>query len=76
VKWTVGSSVSIRKIECQDIMEGSAPSETKEETTNDSLRAIKVGALTTLGTFGCTNRMVINLDWLAPYQGAARDEWP
>jgi hypothetical protein len=36
--------------------------------------AINVGALTTLKTFGCTNRrkmVVINLDWFATYQGAA-----
>jgi hypothetical protein len=28
----------------------------KEETTNISLRALNIGALTTLGTFGCTNQ--------------------
>jgi hypothetical protein len=46
-------------------MEGSAPSETKEETANNSLRAMEIGALTSLGTFACTDRkkmMVINLD--------------
>jgi hypothetical protein len=36
------------KNECQDIVEGSAPSKTKEETTNNSLRAMDVGVLTTL----------------------------
>jgi hypothetical protein len=56
-------------------MEGSAPSETRGETTI-SLRAIDVGALTTLGTFGHTNWrnvMLIDLDQLAPYQGTTRD---
>jgi hypothetical protein len=40
--------------------------------------AVIVVALTTLGTFGRTNRrkMVINLDRLAPYQGDAQDEQP
>jgi hypothetical protein len=59
-------------------MEGLVPSEMKEETTNDRLRAITVEALTTLRTFGRTNPgkiMVINLDRLATYQGAAWDEW-
>jgi hypothetical protein len=45
-------------------LEGSAPSETKEETAN-SLRAIDVGALTTLKAFACTNwrkMAMINLD--------------
>jgi hypothetical protein len=35
-----------------DIVEGSAPSEMEEETTNNSFRAMDVGALTTLRTFG------------------------
>jgi hypothetical protein len=59
-------------------MEGSAPSGTKEETAH-SLGAINVGALSTLETFGLTNRkkmMAINLDRLAPYQVAALDERP
>jgi hypothetical protein len=53
-----------------DIVEGSAPSETKEgitTRTNNSLRALNVKALTILGTFGRINRrkmMVINLDRL------------
>jgi hypothetical protein len=57
-------------------VEGSAPSETKEETAH-RVGTINVGALTTLGTFGRTKlrkMMVLNLDRLAPYQGAARDE--
>jgi hypothetical protein len=52
-------------------MEGLAPSETKEEIT--------VRALTTLRSFGRTNRgkiMVINLDLLATYQRASWDERP
>jgi hypothetical protein len=51
----------------------------KEEANNNRLRAIKLGALTTLGTFGRTKRkkmMVIKLDRLATYQGAARDDRP
>jgi hypothetical protein len=38
-----------------------------------------VGALTTLGTSGLTDyrkMMVINLDQLAPYEGAVRDQQP
>jgi hypothetical protein len=61
-----------------DVVEGSAPSKTREETTNNSLRAINVGALTILETFGSTSRrkmMVIRLDQLVTYQGAAWDEW-
>jgi hypothetical protein len=48
----------------------------KEETAHRG--AINVGALTTLRTFAPTDwksrMMVINLDWLAPYQGAYWDE--
>jgi hypothetical protein len=61
-----------------DIVEGSAPSKTKEVTTS-SLRAMDVGALMTVRTFACTDQkklMVINLDRLAPYEGTARDERP
>jgi hypothetical protein len=43
------------KNECQDIMEGSAPSETKQETTNNRLRAMDVGALSTLRTVALTD---------------------
>jgi hypothetical protein len=60
-------------------VEWSAPSETKDETTNNRLRAMDVGALTTLGTVAPTDRqtrMVINLDQLATYVGGARDERP
>jgi hypothetical protein len=35
---------------------GLAPSKTKEDTTNNSLRAMDVGVLTTLGTSACINR--------------------
>jgi hypothetical protein len=38
-----------------DIVEGPVPSKMKEETTNNSVRAIEVGALSTLGTSACTN---------------------
>jgi hypothetical protein len=65
--------------ECQDIMEGSAPSET-EEITNSRLTAMDVGALTILGTFAPTDQKswttVINLDRLVPYEGTTRDERP
>jgi hypothetical protein len=50
----------------------------KEEMAH-RVGVINVGALTTLETFGRTNQrkmMVINLDQLAPYQGAAWDEQP
>jgi hypothetical protein len=50
----------------------------KEETAH-KIGAINVEALTTHRTFGHTNwrkMMVINLDRLAPYQGAAQDEQP
>jgi hypothetical protein len=36
-------------------VEGSAPSETKEETTNNRLRAMGIGALTILATVALTN---------------------
>jgi hypothetical protein len=58
--------------ECQDIVEGSAPSETEKETAH-KVRAGGVGALTTLGTSVRTDgrtMMVIKLDRLAPYQAA------
>jgi hypothetical protein len=51
--------------ECQDAVEGSASSETREETTDNSLRVLYVGALTILGSFAYTgwkSKMVINLD--------------
>jgi hypothetical protein len=60
------------------IVQGSAPSKTEDETTNNRLRVLHVGTLTTLGrTFGRTNRrkmMVVNLDQLASYEGTARDQ--
>jgi hypothetical protein len=61
-----------------NFVEGSAPSEMKEEMTH-RIGAINVGALTTLRTFGRINRrkmMVIHLDQLALYQGATQDEQP
>jgi hypothetical protein len=65
------------KNEWLDSVEGSTPYETKEETTNDSLRAMDVGALTTLGNFARTDRrktVVKHPDRLAPYQGTAREK--
>jgi hypothetical protein len=59
-------------------VEGSAPSETKEDMGH-RIEEINVGALTSLGTFGRNKRrkmMAINLDRLAPYEGTARDERP
>jgi hypothetical protein len=52
------------KCEYRDIMEGLVPSEMKKETAH-KVEAEYVGALTTLGTFVCTDwrkMMVINLD--------------
>jgi hypothetical protein len=40
--------------ECQDIVVGSAPSEMEEGIINNSLRAMDVGALTTVRTFALT----------------------
>jgi hypothetical protein len=51
--------------ECQDIVERSAPYETREETNNKSIRATDIEALITLGAFTPTNwrkMMVINMD--------------
>jgi hypothetical protein len=53
VKRTVGSSVRIRKNECQNIVEETATSETEKETVY-GVRAMDVGALTILGTFAPT----------------------
>jgi hypothetical protein len=61
-----------------DIVEELATAQAKEETTS-SLRAIDVGASTTLGTFVCTKRRkmtVVHTDQLTPYQEAAQDQWP
>jgi hypothetical protein len=59
-------------------MKDPATAQTKEETIS-SLRAKDVGASTTRGTFARTDRrkmMLVHLDQLAPYQGAARDDQP
>jgi hypothetical protein len=59
-------------------VEGPAIAQTKEETTS-SLKAIDVGVSTTFGTFARTDRrkmVVVHLDRLVSYQGAARDEIP
>jgi hypothetical protein len=57
-------------------MERYAPSKTKEEITNRRLRARDEGALNILGIFALTDRksrmLVVNLDRLAPYHGAAQ----
>jgi hypothetical protein len=45
-----------------DIVEGSAPSETKEEMSKAQPSEKKI--------------MVVHLDWLAQYQGPTRDKWP
>jgi hypothetical protein len=61
-----------------DIVEGSAPSETKENTTS-ILRIRNMGVTTTLGTFVRTDRrkiVVIHLERQAPYEGVARGEPP
>jgi hypothetical protein len=51
-------------------VEGSAPSKTKEETINNSLRAMDIGSLTTFGTSTFTDqrKVLINLEHLAPYE--------
>jgi hypothetical protein len=48
----------------------------KEETTNNGLRAMDVGALTTFGTPTLTDqrKIVINLDQLASYEGTTEGE--
>jgi hypothetical protein len=64
-----------------DTVDGSAPYETKDETTS-TLEARYVGASDTLGTSSRiswkrtlgSRLTVVHLDWLAPYRGAARDE--
>jgi hypothetical protein len=59
-------------------VEGWAPSETKEETAH-RVTAGDVGDPAILGTFAHTDRrkmMVIHLNRLKTYQGAALDEWP
>jgi hypothetical protein len=51
----------------------------KEETTNSKLSAMDELSLTTIGIFGLTDRrkmMMVNLDRLATYQRAARDDRP
>jgi hypothetical protein len=56
------SSVRIRKMSVRTLWRGRPPLKQKEATSG--LRARDVGALTTLGTFACTDqrKMVINLD--------------
>jgi hypothetical protein len=71
------SSIIDSKNECQDIVDGLAPSKMEEQITH-RVGAINVGSLTTLGTSGSINWwkvMVIQLDLLAPYQGTTRDKW-
>jgi hypothetical protein len=77
VKQIAGSSIGIKK-RVSGHCGGVGPFETKEETAH-RIGALNVGALTTLGTSGCTNwrkKMVIHLNRLAPYQGAAQEERP
>jgi hypothetical protein len=69
----------IQESEGLNIVEGSTPSKTVNETAN-RVEAGNVGALATLGSFvpltGKSGMMVKNLDWLAPYQGATQDAQP
>jgi hypothetical protein len=62
-----------------EIVDGLAPSEIEKETAH-RVRDEDVGAPATLSSFSSTNwknrMMMINLDQLAPYQGATWDEWP
>jgi hypothetical protein len=67
------------KNECQGIVEGSAPSETKVETAHRVKTGNTcTGAPTTPVSFARTDRkrrvMVIHLVGLAPYEGANQDE--
>jgi hypothetical protein len=45
---TAGTSINTAESEHQDILEGSSPSETKEETTDNSFKALDIGALAIL----------------------------
>jgi hypothetical protein len=59
-------------------MEEPATAQTEEENTR-SLRAIDIGASTTLDIFVRTSWrkvMGIHLDWFTPYQGTSQDKWP
>jgi hypothetical protein len=59
-----------------DIVEGSAPSETKEEAIKSSSSAMDIGALTILGSFARTDRrkmVVINLDRLHPMRKSCKE---
>jgi hypothetical protein len=59
-------------------MEEPATAQMKEKTT-DRLRAVGVGASTTVGTSACTDcrkMMVVHLAQLTPQQGTTRDERP
>jgi hypothetical protein len=62
-----------------NIAEELALSETEKETAH-GVKTKDTGVLSTLGTLVSTDRksrmMMINLNRLAPYQGAARDEYP
>jgi hypothetical protein len=55
-----------------------APSETKE--TAPRVRVADIRPSATIGTFACTERkrrvVIVYLDQLAPYEGAAGDNWP
>lgn len=58
--------------ECQNTVEGSAPSKKKEDMAH-RIGAKNVEALTTLGILGHTSwrmMMAIHLDRLVPYHGA------
>jgi hypothetical protein len=58
-------------------VEGSAPSETEEPTSNISVRRVgNVGALATVKRKLEKWMMVVHLDRLAPNQEAARDGHP
>jgi hypothetical protein len=72
-KQIVRTSIRLWKMTDWTLWKAWPPPKTKEETAH-RVGAINVGALTTVGTFGRTNQrkmMVVHLDWLASYQGAA-----
>lgn len=75
-KQTIRISIRLQKMRDWTLWRGQPPPQQKKRWNRVGTI---VGALTTLKTFGCTNRgkiMVINLDQVAPYVGTASDKQP
>jgi hypothetical protein len=51
IKQTVGTSITLQKMNVKTLWRGQPPSKTKKDTTNNRLRVMDVGALATLRTF-------------------------